>query len=122
MPPRYNNGRYPNDRDNQISSSYPSYPNSMPRAQDPRDNRNNKSPVYRIDQNIPQPINPGIQIDSNPMVQSTYNPNTQLYNVNFKVFYQTIPGESICVLGSIPELGSWKTLKCHMTWTEGHIW
>jgi len=55
-------------------------------------------------------------------MQASYNPNSQLYNVNFKVFYQTIPGESICVLGSIPELGSWKTLKCHMTWTEGHVW
>lgn len=50
------------------------------------------------------------------------DPNAQLYHVNFKVYYQTIPGESLCVLGSIPELGSWKELKCHLKWTEGHIW
>lgn len=57
-----------------------------------------------------------------PLIGGSINPNTQLYHVNFKVFYQTIPGESICVLGSIPELGSWKELKCHLKWTEGHIW
>jgi hypothetical protein len=57
-----------------------------------------------------------------PLVGATIGPNQQLYHVNFKVFYQTIPGESICVLGSIPELGSWKELKCHLKWTEGHIW
>jgi len=26
------------------------------------------------------------------------------------------------VLGSIPELGSWKTYMHHLEWTEGHIW
>lgn len=26
------------------------------------------------------------------------------------------------MLGSIPELGSWKELKLHLKWTEGHIW
>ena len=26
------------------------------------------------------------------------------------------------MVGSIPELGSWKELKAHMTWTEGHVW
>lgn len=31
-------------------------------------------------------------------------------------------GESICVTGSIEELGKWKEYKCHLTWTEGHIW
>ena len=57
-----------------------------------------------------------------PLLAESVSQNTQLYHVNFKVFYQTIPGESICVLGSIPELGSWKELKCHLKWTEGHIW
>ena len=46
----------------------------------------------------------------------------QIYSVNLKIFYETIPGESICVLGSIPELGNWKEYKAHMKWTEGHIW
>jgi hypothetical protein len=26
------------------------------------------------------------------------------------------------VVGSIPELGNWKDIKCHLTWTSGHIW
>ena len=25
-------------------------------------------------------------------------------------------------MGSIEELGSWKTYKCPMKWTEGHYW
>ena len=46
----------------------------------------------------------------------------EFFSLSFKIFYETIPGESLCVVGSIPELGAWKTYKCHMTWTEGHIW
>jgi len=38
------------------------------------------------------------------------------------ILYETVPGESICVVGSIPELGSWEDLKAPMTWTDGHIW
>ncbi len=36
--------------------------------------------------------------------------------------YQTNFGESIFILGSIPELGNWRQLVCQMTWTEGHHW
>ena len=43
-------------------------------------------------------------------------------SVTFQIFYETRVGESICVLGSIEELGTWKEYKCHLTWTEGHIW
>ena len=31
-------------------------------------------------------------------------------------------GESVAVLGSIPELGSWKEHKHHLKWTDGHYW
>ena len=31
-------------------------------------------------------------------------------------------GESLCVIGDIDELGKWSDFKCHMKWTEGHIW
>ena len=31
-------------------------------------------------------------------------------------------GQSLCVLGSIPELGEWKYFKHHMQWTEGNVW
>jgi hypothetical protein len=39
-----------------------------------------------------------------------------------KIYFKTVPGESICVLGSIQELGAWKEIVCHLKWTEGHIW
>jgi len=44
------------------------------------------------------------------------------YALTLKIYYKTVPGESICVLGSIPELGLWKDIVCHLKWTEGHIW
>lgn len=31
-------------------------------------------------------------------------------------------GQSLCVVGSIPELGNWKQFKAHMKWTDGHVW
>lgn len=46
----------------------------------------------------------------------------QKYAVSFKIFFDTIPGEDLCVIGSTPELGNWKEVKCHLTWTSGHIW
>lgn len=44
------------------------------------------------------------------------------YNLQLRVFYQTDFGESLQVVGSIEELGSWKNYKCPMKWTEGHYW
>ena len=44
------------------------------------------------------------------------------YQVTFRVNYETKPGETVCVLGSLPELGVWKEFKHHMKWTEGNIW
>ena len=40
----------------------------------------------------------------------------------FKIKYQTKFGETLCVIGSIGQLGVWKSYKCHLKWTEGHIW
>jgi hypothetical protein len=41
----------------------------------------------------------------------------------FSVYYETKPGEDMCILGDGPELGNWKdSEKCTMSWTEGHIW
>ena len=31
-------------------------------------------------------------------------------------------GESIAVVGNLEELGVWKEYKCHLEWTDGHIW
>ena len=44
------------------------------------------------------------------------------YRVTFRVQIKVNFGESICVLGSIPELGKWKEYKHHLKWTEGNIW
>lgn len=42
-----------------------------------------------------------------------------LYRISFKVEYKTAIGESLCVVGNIPELYQYKA---HMTWTDGHVW
>jgi len=44
------------------------------------------------------------------------------YEVVFRVRYETIVGQSLYVMGSIPELGSWKEFVCPLTWSEGHFW
>jgi hypothetical protein len=31
-------------------------------------------------------------------------------------------GESLCVVGDIEELGSWKNFVGRMKWTTGHVW
>jgi len=48
--------------------------------------------------------------------------NATTYSFTLRVKYETIPGENVCVLGGIPELGNWKEFKAHMVWTPGHIW
>lgn len=45
-----------------------------------------------------------------------------LYALHFSIYYETIVGESIAVVGNLGELGKWKEYKCHLIWTEGHIW
>jgi hypothetical protein len=36
---------------------------------------------------------------------------------------ETVPGESVAVIGSIKQLGEWKDFRAgKMEWTEGHIW
>ena len=42
--------------------------------------------------------------------------------MHFSIYYETIVGESIAVVGNLEELGEWKEYKCHLVWTEGHIW
>ena len=74
-------------------------------------------PTYKAEVGSPK-IFPKIKVESPRVPKST----NQYYSLMLRIFYETIPGESICVVGSIPELGLWKELKAHMTWTEGHIW
>jgi hypothetical protein len=31
-------------------------------------------------------------------------------------------GQSLCIVGNLKELGSWKNFQAKMKWTEGHIW
>jgi hypothetical protein len=44
------------------------------------------------------------------------------YMLTLKVRYETLLGQSLFVMGSIPELGNWKKYQCAMTWTEDHVW
>lgn len=44
------------------------------------------------------------------------------YYLTLKIKYQTRIGESLCVVGDIEELGSWKNFMGKMRWTAGHIW
>lgn len=44
------------------------------------------------------------------------------YSVTFKVQMKVNFGETLCVLGSLPELGKWKEYKHHLQWTEGDVW
>lgn len=44
------------------------------------------------------------------------------YALHFSIFYETTVGESLAVVGNLAELGAWKDIKCHLVWTEGHIW
>lgn len=49
-------------------------------------------------------------------------PASTSFRCTFKVGYETEMGQSLCVVGSIPELGQWKQFKAHMKWTSGHVW
>jgi len=44
------------------------------------------------------------------------------YYLTLKIKYQTRIGESLCVVGDIEELGSWKNFVGKMRWTSGHMW
>jgi hypothetical protein len=77
-------------------------------------------PIYTADISSPK-IFKEVVIGS-PRLRSPQTVHSQYYSLSLSIFYETIPGESICIVGSIPELGGWKELKAHMTWTEGHIW
>ena len=42
--------------------------------------------------------------------------------IRFKVKYQTKFGQQLCVIGDVPELGSWKNLVGKMHWSKDHMW
>ena len=44
------------------------------------------------------------------------------YHLTLSIHYETKFGEYLCVTGDIPEMGSWKTFKCRLQWTDGHVW
>lgn len=44
-----------------------------------------------------------------------------VFEVNFMIKCETKFGECCCIVGSIDELGAWKT-PVHLKWTENHIW
>jgi len=44
------------------------------------------------------------------------------YHVELRVQKALESGQTLCVLGSIPELGEWKELKCRMKCTSNNYW
>ena len=42
--------------------------------------------------------------------------------LTFKIQFETKFGESLHIVGSCPELGSWKAYRCPLKWNEGHVW
>jgi hypothetical protein len=48
--------------------------------------------------------------------------SSRKYQLTFRIPYKTEFGESLQVVGSIDELGAWKSYKVPMKWMEGHVW
>lgn len=44
------------------------------------------------------------------------------YAVTFQIFYETVFGQTVAVIGSTKQLGNWQKYLCKLKWTEGHIW
>ena len=44
------------------------------------------------------------------------------YTVTFSIKYETKFGQNVFLMGSTPELGSWKNPVAKLKWTEGHVW
>ena len=46
-----------------------------------------------------------------------------MYCVNFRIYYKTIVGEDLGVIGDWDELGNWDPKRClKLKWTDGHYW
>ena len=58
------------------------------------------------------------------MVQKFSVSQNKEYHIHFRVHKKLPPGQSIHILGGIPELGMWDKTKiyCRMKWTEGDFW
>ena len=52
------------------------------------------------------------------MMNFQFKIQAKKFAVSFKIFYDTIPGEDLCVIGSIPELGNWMMLNVIL---HGHL-
>lgn len=61
-------------------------------------------------------------IHGNVNPQQIIIPKDQKYSVHFKIFYETIPGEDLYVIGDLPDEDGSDEFKIALTWTDGHIW
>jgi len=54
----------------------------------------------------------------------TQNASNKEYHMHFRVKKKLPPGQSVHILGGIPELGMWDKTKiyCRLVWTEGDHW
>lgn len=114
---------------------------------------NNKNNAYRINNITPFPIDRQIymhnQTETTPghdfenkdiynnvfyMATPTPNPEDEkedkqklficpLNKIIFSIVYNSIFGEEVCILGSVPKLGLWKSSEAlHLRWHSGNIW
>ena len=50
-------------------------------------------------------------------------PKKHLKSIAFSVDFNSLPGENVCVLGSIPEFGNWSLNGAlFLGWNNGNIW
>lgn len=48
----------------------------------------------------------------------------QVSQIIIKIFYETVPGQDLFIIGESPKFGKWDTSKLGLPlkWTKGHIW
>jgi len=86
----------------------------------PTDNVNSLSELRHLSL-TPSPSNGHSRNNSNNSLASPYSHS--FVNLAFAVNYHTQLGEVLCVVGSIPKLGSWDPTKgLKMNWNEGGSW
>lgn len=59
--------------------------------------------------------------DSYANFGTTEGNSKRVFNLKFKIKFETQFGQNMCVVGSTPELGDWKKF-IYLKWTDGHVW
>jgi hypothetical protein len=78
-------------------------------------------------ENIPKQAIPPKQKspkDQEPKKSKDITSIDQLSGIVIKIFYKTVPGQDLFIIGGDEKFGNWSTtdLVFPLTWTDGHIW